>query len=253
MIRFGIFFGIMFLGLFPQIVFAIDTDMDGLTDEQEAFFSTNSTLVDTDGDGFSDFVEIEHGYSPHTGGGLRLHQFDHDKDGLHDWAERWFQTSMGVADSDGDGTSDFDEIMKGKNPLSAEDGSIRLERRIVVDRTLQRLYYYVDQIKVLDFPVSTGNPQSETPAGEFTIERMIDVKRYVGPGYDLAGVKWNMQFKPMYYIHAAYWHNDFGKRTHSHGCVNMTEKDSGLLYKYMDVGIPVIVEGTTPKRYAVGT
>jgi hypothetical protein len=238
---------------FPLGVYAIDSDEDGITDELEvSMYYTDPKNPDTDGDGYPDGTEVLHDYSPHAGNATRLHEHDYDNDGLNDWVERWFHTDIGLADTDADGSNDFDEVMRGRMPTDPTSTST-FERRIVVDRTLQRLYYYVDGIKLLNMPVSTGNPDSETPEGEFTIDRMIEEKSYVGPGYDLPGVKWNMQFKPMYYIHAAYWHNDFGKRTHSHGCVNMTEANAGVLYKYMDIGVPVAIEGVTPSDYAVGT
>lgn len=41
-----------------------DTDTDGLTDVEEAIFSTNPTVADTDGDGYSDGSEVTNLYSP---------------------------------------------------------------------------------------------------------------------------------------------------------------------------------------------
>ncbi len=245
-------FGLL-LGLAPQFVHAIDTDADGLEDhiEQHVYF-TDPHNPDTDGDGYVDGIEVQHDYSPHKGDGAQFHQSDVDGDGLNDWVERWFHSSIGIADTDNNGETDFDQVMRGMDPTGNKTGAL-FDRRIVVDRSTQRLSFQVDRIKIVDFPVSTGNPDSETPGGEFTIERMIDEKSYIGPGYNLPGVKWNMQFKPMYYIHTAYWHNDFGRRTHSHGCVNMTEADASLLYKYMDVGVPVSIVGETPAGYVVGS
>lgn len=238
---------------FPLFVYAIDSDQDGLDDDMEKFvYYTDPFKVDTDGDGYSDFVEIEHDYSPHKGNGAKFHENDYDKDGLNDWQERWFKSDIGKADTDQDGINDFDEVMTGRKPNSA-DNSETFFREIVVDRTSQRLFFYVDGIKLVNMPVSTGNPGTETPAGEFAIQRMIPNKRYVGPGYDLPNVKWNMQFIPMYYIHGTYWHNDFGIRTHSHGCVNLSNKDAEFLYKYVNEGLKVRVIGETPKKYRVGT
>ncbi len=234
----------------PQIVYAIDTDNDGLDDTQEQQYYTDPNNPDTDGDGFFDGVEISNDYSPHKGEATRLNEFDYDNDGLNDWLERWFAADMGKEDSNSDGMSDYASVMTGVHPT---DPQKTFTRRVVVDKTQQRLYYYVDKVKIHNWPVSTGNPKSETPSGTFTVERMIDNKRYVGPGYDLPNVAWNIQFKPMYYIHAAYWHNDFGIRTHSHGCVNMKEADVAVLYRYLDIGVPIDIIGETPKRFYVGT
>lgn len=241
--------------MLPGIAFAaIDTDGDGLSDEQELQYYTDPANPDTDGDGYLDGIEVEKGYSPLAASSTRMHEHDYDGDGLNDWLEGWFGSDRGKKDTDGDGHVDFDEVMRGYHPASVTTTRVFSEsRRIEVNRASQRLGYYVDGVKILNLPVSTGNPESETPDGEYKIERMIANKRYRGPGYDLPNVLWNMQFKPMYYLHAAYWHNDFGKRTHSHGCVNLRTEDAKLLYQYMEVGVPVKVIGKTPKKYVVGT
>lgn len=230
----------------------VDTDNDGLSDEREAYFYTDPNNPDTDGDGYLDGEEIDQGFSPHAGNGAKIGDFDYDGDGLHDWLEMWFGSDIGKEDTDGDGFTDFHEVMAGYDPI--DPAPLRkFARRIEVNRAYQRVYYFVDKVKILNLPASTGNPGSETPSGEFIIEKMIPEKRYIGPGYDLAGVVWNMQFKPMFYLHGAYWHNDFGVKTHSHGCVNLRDEDAELLYKYMEIGVPVMVTGTTPKGYYVGS
>lgn len=51
--------------------FAADTDGDGLFDAEEVNkYFTNPNLADTDGDGFSDKVEIDNGYNPNGDGRL---------------------------------------------------------------------------------------------------------------------------------------------------------------------------------------
>ncbi len=45
---------------------AIDTDQDGLTDQEEAIFITSNAVPDTDGDGFLDGAEIINLYDPAT-------------------------------------------------------------------------------------------------------------------------------------------------------------------------------------------
>lgn len=240
--------------LIPSFAFAevVDTDNDGLSDNWEAFYYTDPKNPDTDGDGYLDGSEIANGYSPHAGEGTQLHQHDYDGDGLHDWAERRFLSDIGSADTDGDGYADLDEVMYGYSPTQSGP-TMRMKREIVVDLSKQRLYYDVDGFRVFGFPVSTGNPGTPTPVGTFEIQRKVEVKNYVGSDYFVPDVWWNMQFIPMYYIHSAYWHNDFGRRTHSHGCVNMTIEDAKFLYQYVEEGMTVTVTGTTPGRYVVGT
>lgn len=241
---------------FPLVVSAegLDMDNDGLTDQQEQKYYTDPNNPDTDKDGFPDGVEVEQGYSPLVGNKKRIYEVDYDKDGLSDWHEIWFHSDIGKTDTDGDGMDDFSEVMYGRDPIDASTTSTKFYRGYEVNLTTQSLSYIVDKIKILTYPVSTGNPGTPTPPGQYSILRKVPVKRYVGTGYDLKNVKWNMEYKKGgYYIHAAYWHNDFGKRTHSHGCINMREKDVELLYRYTDIGVPVMVTGTTPKRYRVGT
>jgi hypothetical protein len=45
---------------------ALDTDQDGLTDQEEAIFITSNAVPDTDGDGFLDGAEIVNLYDPAT-------------------------------------------------------------------------------------------------------------------------------------------------------------------------------------------
>lgn len=245
------FLGVFCIGLFFSFPFstraATDSDVDGLSDSEEIeLYFTNPNNPDTDGDGFTDFEELKNDYSPHQKNGLRLSENDYDADGLSDWMElRWFGSSIGKVDTDSDALADFDEVMEGSSPKKTGTSSI-YKREIVVDRTTQQLFYYVDGIKIKTFPVSTGNPQTPTPAGSFTILKKLPFVDYIGSDYSYPHTPWNMRFKPGYYIHTAYWHNDFGKRTRSHGCINMRKEDAALLYKYVDLDMTVTVTGTTP-------
>lgn len=83
---------------------AVDTDGDGLTDEQEAALGTDPNSADTDGDGLTDGEEVnEYGTDP-----LRA---DTDGDGLNDGAEvNSHNTDPLNADTDGDGLSDGEEV-----------------------------------------------------------------------------------------------------------------------------------------------
>src|SRR6266704_2992979 len=43
---------------------SIDSDCDGLTNAEEKLYGTNPNSSDTDGDGYSDGVEVKSGYDP---------------------------------------------------------------------------------------------------------------------------------------------------------------------------------------------
>ncbi len=72
----------------PPVV--VDTDGDGLTDEEEARLGTDSAKVDTDDDGLTDYEEVI----------------------------IWKSNPL-TADTDGDGYSDGIEVRNGYNPLGA--------------------------------------------------------------------------------------------------------------------------------------
>ena len=97
-------FSVLLLTPFFASAEAVDTDGDGLTDEEEInIYYTFPDKADTDGDGYNDKIEIENGYSPHRAGEWMMHQLDWDKDGLNDILELNFGTDMQIPDSDGDG------------------------------------------------------------------------------------------------------------------------------------------------------
>ena len=64
-------------------------------------------------------------------------------------------------------------------------------------------------------------------------------------GYFYPNTRWNMLFKfhskGNYYIHGAYWHNNFGKPM-SHGCINVSYADIEGLYNWADIGTQIIIE-----------
>jgi hypothetical protein len=88
----------------------VDTDGDGLTDEQEAARGTDASVADTDGDGLTDGEEVS----------VQLSNpaiADSDGDGLTDGDEvRVWRTSPTTADTDADGYSDGQEVQNGFNP-----------------------------------------------------------------------------------------------------------------------------------------
>ena len=72
----------------PPASTLIDSDSDGLTDQEEAILGTNPNLKDTDGDGLDDYQEVQ-----------------------------IYKTDPLKADTDGDGHNDGEEVNNGYNPL----------------------------------------------------------------------------------------------------------------------------------------
>lgn len=170
---------------------------------------------------------------------------DSDSDGLSDEIETRLGTDPARADTDADGHADGQEVYSGYNPwVGNKDRHIR--RRVEVNLTTQQLSFFLNDIKIGSMPVSSGLIRTPTPAGEFAIQRKVPVIRYQGADYDFPGTKWNLQFKPRYYLHGTYWHNQFGKRPMSHGCVNIAYKNAEKLYAFLQVGDKVKIIGKTP-------
>jgi hypothetical protein len=120
--------------------------------------------------------------------------------------------------------------------------SDQIGKYIAVDISDQTLYAYENGVPVNSFLVSTGTYSHPTPLGTTDVTDKLLWHDYVwtyGPdnpnNYSLPDVKYNLRFRPHYYIHSAYWHNNFGNRM-SHGCVNVHETNAEWIYNWADVG-----------------
>lgn len=217
-----------------------DSDNDGINNGEEInIYSTDPYLEDTDGDGIFDGAEIASSTSPLLVEDKKLIEVDTDKDGLNDAWEIILGTNLNKADTDGDTYLDGEEVNNSYDPISAFP--IKKEKLIKVNLATQTLeYYFAD--KLLDsFLISSGLPRTPTVKGDFAVMTKIPVKRYTGVGYDLPNTKWNLLFTRRtlgYYIHGAYWHNNFGKPM-SHGCVNVAYKDMERLYNWAEIGTKI--------------
>jgi L,D-transpeptidase catalytic domain len=129
------------------------------------------------------------------------------------------------------------------------NGTATTTKRIVVDRSEQRLYAYDGDELFMETSISTGHELTPTPRGTFTIFKKMPSRYMQGPlpyiavskYYDLPGVPWNMYFtQEGAIIHGAYWHNNFGSR-YSSGCVNMRPAEARMIYGWADLGTPVTI------------
>lgn len=130
------------------------------------------------------------------------------------------------------------------------DGRTDLYKYIEVDLSEQTLRAYRGGVKEHEFLVSTGTRGHETPVGEFSVRRKIPIKDFISLDQDtlsanyyetLEDVHFNMEFLPHYYIHEAYWHNNFGNPM-SHGCVNVSLHNVEKIYSWANLGDPVIIK-----------
>ena len=149
-----------------------------------------------------------------------------------------------VGDVNGDGVEEI-VTAPGRNTI---EGSTKYQKYIEVRLGEQRLYAYENGVIAKTFLVSTGIVKYPTPEGTFAVQAKIPIKDYewsYGPdhpdNYDIKDVKWNLRFTTGYYLHYAFWHNNFGRRM-SHGCVNINRENSEWIYNWADVGTPVIIK-----------
>jgi LPXTG-site transpeptidase (sortase) family protein len=117
-----------------------DQDNDGLNLMEEYNNSTDPLDPDTDKDKYLDGQEVRNGYSPIGEGRLDLdrdnlpdfwekefsldtkkddYKDDKDQDGLWNYKELAHGTNPALADTDGDGFNDWDEIKNGYDPVAS--------------------------------------------------------------------------------------------------------------------------------------
>jgi hypothetical protein len=120
------------------------------------------------------------------------------------------------------------------------------ERWIDVHIASQTLVAYQGARPVFATLVSTGRPgaASATPIGTFRIwvklaeDTMDDLERTdQESNYAIEAVPWVQYFSEGIALHAAFWHDDFGRRR-SHGCVNLSPRDARHLFGLTTPSLP---------------
>ncbi len=222
----------------------LDSDHDGVPDKDEiTLYKTDPHNPDTDGDGYSDFVELNNGYSPLNPLPVKLKDNDYDKDGLSDKLELEFGTDLSNPDTDGDGYKDGTEIKNGYDPLSPKP--IKLPKRIEIDTKNQRLSYFLGKVRLGIFLISSGVPSHPSPKGHHTITNKI-IKAW--SPYGLWMPYWLGLDSGRFGIHELpYWPNGVREGENhlghpaSHGCIRLGLKDAKKLYNWAQVGTPVFI------------
>lgn len=148
--------------------------------------------------------------------------------------------------------SDFVRVLNDEGVKTTwEDGAATTTtKRIIVDRSEQKLYAYEGDVLFMETSISTGLALSPTPRGTFKVFKKTPSRYMQGPlpnlasdqYYDLPGVPWDLYFtQEGAVIHGAYWHDSFGT-PYSHGCVNLLPTDAQELYYWAPLGTKVIVQ-----------
>ncbi len=185
-------------------------------------------------------VEASFSEDPH------LWHVSYSNSGITSTSEPYIQQSLNSLSTQGTDTEGTIVLTAQKTLALSEHVDSQF---IQVDLSDQKLTAYEFGVPVFSFLVSTGVASHPTPLGLTAITDKLPIHDYswfygVGDArnYSLPNVKWNLRFRPHYYIHSAYWHNNFGKPM-SHGCVNTSIPDGEKIFSWANVGTQVeIVE-----------
>ncbi len=104
----------------------------------------------------------------------------------------------------------------------------------------QKLYAWQGDQLAFRSNVSAGKSDSPTPTGLFTIQSKHNVAPMRGEGYNIPDVPFVMYYDGNYAIHGAYWHRKFGVPI-SRGCVNLDPDQAARLFRWADVGTPIVI------------
>jgi hypothetical protein len=112
---------------------------------------------------------------------------------------------------------------------------------IEVDIFEQTIAAYEGDRMVYASLISSGRTGTATPPGLYRLWAKIREGKMSNPTapdgspayYYIEDVPWTMYFHEAYALHAAFWHDNFGF-TQSHGCVNLTPRDSKWLFYWAD-------------------
>lgn len=222
----------------------LDSDHDGVPDKDEIeVYQTDPNRADTDGDGYNDWQELNNGFSPLNPAGVKLEDSDADNDGLSDRMELNFHTNLVNPDTDGDGYQDGEEVANSYDPLNSESGA-KLTKKIEIDvGPEQKLYYFLNDVRMGEFKISSGKPSSSTPKGNFKIDGKA-LKAW--SNYGLWMPYWMSLQHGYFGIHELpVWpdgtkegENHLGTPV-SHGCVRLGVGPAEFLYSWAPIGTAV--------------
>lgn len=207
--------------------------------------SSSDSIIDSDGDGYSDVQEIKDGYSPFNPQPTGIKKSDMDSDGLSDYFELKFKTDPFNSDSDGDGRKDGAEIDSAFNPLSSS--TVKLVQKIEINLKTQKLTYFVGGQPWKEFSVSTGKASMPTPKGTFKI--LNKIKKAWSKNYGLWMPYWLGLDHGQFGIHELpIWPSGYREgenhlgRPVSHGCIRLGIGPARYLYDRVSVGTTVVIK-----------
>lgn len=131
------------------------------------------------------------------------------------------------------------------------------DRWIHVDLSAQTLVAYEGERPIFATLVSSGREGFETPTGTFRIQSKhvsttMDDTESIAEAYSIEDVPWTMYFEGSFALHAALWHDQFG-RVRSHGCVNLAPADARWLFQWTGPVLPPGWHGVVATSRRPGT
>ena len=156
-----------------------------------------------------------------------------------------------------DGTIVRETALRIIDPIARPTQVPEGDRWIHVDLSDQTLVAYEGDRAVFATLVSTGREGFETPTGTYRIQSKhvsttMDDTDSPTEAYSIEDVPWTMYFEGSYALHAAFWHDNFG-RQRSHGCVNLAPADARWLFEWTTPGMPAGWHGIIASARTPGT
>ena len=131
------------------------------------------------------------------------------------------------------------------------------DRWIHIRLSQQLLVAYQGDTPVFTTVMSSGREGFETPAGLYRIQSKhvsttMQNTNMADEAYSIEDVPWTMYFEGGYALHAAFWHDSFG-RTRSHGCINLSPADARWLFQWTTPALPLAWHGMIATNQNPGT
>ncbi len=125
-----------------------------------------------------------------------------------------------------------------QNPAELKPGG---PKRVIVDKTVQKLSAYEGERLVIESRVSTGQQGRRTPSGKFKAGSK-EVMHYSSL-YENAPMPWSVQVNGNYFIHGF---SSVPDHPASHGCIRMPldgDNPAKRFYDWVEIGTPITLTG----------
>ncbi len=131
------------------------------------------------------------------------------------------------------------------------------DRWIHIRLSQQLLVAYEGDTPVFTTLLSSGREGFETPSGLYRIQSKhvsttMQNTSMQDEAYSIEDVPWTMYFEGGYALHAAFWHQAFG-RPRSHGCINLSPADARWLFSWTTPALPQAWHGIIASKSNPGT